>query len=73
MGSGCSAPLPDLPYKDIMAVAFRTDSIVLFYAGKVFHFLFSFQIFLFYKCCCVYGLLMRHKRFELSFIIHFVY
>ena len=57
MGSGCSAPLPDLPYKDIMAVAFRTDSIVLFYAGKVFHFLsFSFQFFLFYNVavCMVY-------------------
>ena len=36
MGSGCSAPLPDLPYKDIMAVSFRIDSIVFFYAGNFF-------------------------------------
>ncbi|XP_066921998.1 uncharacterized protein [Clytia hemisphaerica] len=34
MGSGCSAPLPDLPYKDIMAMSFRNDSIVCFYASK---------------------------------------
>ena len=33
MGSGSSAPLPDLPYRDIMAVSFRNDAIVLFYAG----------------------------------------